>query len=90
LEDDQSKLKALCYLIINIEDTVLLKRCKTIEKYNEVINKFKNLIYNTEEINALNDYCISNNLSFGGAADLLIVSVFIQNIYKSFILNLFY
>ena len=89
LEDDQSKLKALCYLIINIEDTVLLKRCKTIEKYNEVIKKFKNLIFNTEEINALNDYCISNNLSFGGAADLLIVSVFIKVFERKFNYTLF-
>ena len=70
--------------VLNIEDTVLLKRCKTIEKYNEVRNKFKNLIFNTEEINALNDYCICNNLSFGGAADLLIVSVFIKSINELF------
>ena len=90
LNNDFSKLKALCYLITNIEDTVLLKRCKSIEKYNEVINKFKNLNFTNEEINSLNDYCINNNLSFGGAADLLIVSVFIKEFENIFNYNLFY
>ena len=88
LNDDNSKIKALCYLITNIEDTVLLKRCNSIEKYNEVIYKFKNLKFNNEEINNLNDYCINNNLSFGGSADLLIVSVFVKKIYELFNLDM--
>jgi len=89
LDSKQSKLKALCYLIMNIEDTVLLKRCKTIEYYNEVIAKFKNLDYNENSIEELNDYCIKHNLSFGGSADLLIVSIFIKKINNQFNCNIF-
>ena len=87
LDDDKSKTEALCYLINNIDDTVLLKRCNDIKYYYEVKDKFKNISYNN--INELNEYCINNNLSFGGSADLLIVSIFIKNINKIFNFDLF-
>ena len=61
-----------------------ISRAATARNITTVINKFENLIFNTEEINALNDYCICNNLSFGGAADLLIVSMFIKSINELF------
>ena len=87
LDDDKSKTEALCYLINNIDDTVLLKRCNDIKYYYEVKDKFKNISYTN--INELNEYCINNNLSFGGSADLLIVSIFIKNINKIFNFDLF-
>ena len=74
-------LELLVYYIIHIEDTTLLKRAKDINFYNSVKNKFSELDLNsTEQIKILNDFCIRNNLSFGGSADLLIVSVFLKKI----------
>lgn len=89
LETDESCLQALMFLIANIDDTVLLKRCNDINKYNLVKDKFKNFKFGIDDINELNEYCLNNNLSFGGSADLLIVCVFIKKIYKTFNLNLF-
>lgn len=71
----------LIELIQNTEDTCLLKRAKSISCYNEVKEKFKNCT----DILELNDYCISKNLSFGGSADLLICTIFLDKIDKSLI-----
>jgi len=32
------------------------------------------------QVNGLNQLCIENNLSFGGSADLLVVTVFLKKI----------
>ncbi len=76
----KDKLKTLIYFIINADDTVFLKRCHSLNKYLEVKNKFQNLNYNSESINKLSNECIANNYSFGGCADLLIVTIFLKNI----------
>ena len=89
LDNNKSLLKALCYIIYNIDDTVLLKRCNDINYYYQVKQKFKDLKYDKDSIENLNEYCINNNLSFGGSADLLIVSVFIKKIHQLFNFNLF-
>ena len=75
---------ALIYLIINIEDTTLLKRCGSIDKYNFIKNEFKE----NKDLNYLNDLCLKENLSFGGAADLLIVGCFLEEINKLFELGI--
>lgn len=80
---NETLTKTLIYLIRNTEDTVLLKRSKTIEKYNY----FKCLVgsieeYNLEKINEITNECIKNNISFGGSADLLVASIFISLIEK--------
>lgn len=77
--------KTLIYLIGNVEDTVLLKRSKTIEKYNY----YKNLVasitpYDLEAINKVTLECIKNNISFGGSADLLVATIFIRLIEEEF------
>ena len=71
---ESSKLNWLIYLISNVDDTVLLKRCGSLESYNNVKELFKK---QNLDINKLDQYCQKNNLSFGGAADLLIVTIFI-------------
>lgn len=76
----KNPLQMLISLIINVSDTVLLKRAGSIEFYYEVKEKFKQ----EKDINKLNEWSISNNLSFGGAADLLVVCLFLQNINKVF------
>lgn len=91
LNDDKNLIEALCYLITNIDDTVLLKRCGNIELYYEVKKLFKDFKY--ENLNELNEYCLKNNLSFGGSADLLIVCVFIKkinNIFNFYLFNSLY
>lgn len=89
LDNKQSYIEALCYLIYKIDDTVLLKRCNSLEKYYNVKQMFKDFKYDKNKINELNDYCIKNNLSFGGSADLLVVSIFLKKINQKFNLNLF-
>lgn len=77
---DSSLIQTLIYLISEIEDTTLLKRAKTYDYYLEVKNKFRDLEINKNSIENLTQYCIKHNLSFGGSADLLIVTIFIKKI----------
>lgn len=75
---NSSLLEALVDLIIEADDTTLLKRAKSYERYLDIKEKFKKLDLNNEkEITNLNEYCLSNNLSFGGAADLLIIKIYL-------------
>lgn len=69
---------ALIDLIINVEDTNLLKRCGSIENYIEIKERFKKV--RIEDIDRITEKCIKLNLSFGGSADLLIVSIFLNKI----------
>lgn len=84
--DSISLLKTLVFIINNIDDTVMLKRCETIEKYKEVKKMIANLdlqLLDTEqygEINKVNDYCINNNISTGGACDMLICTIFLKEL----------
>lgn len=82
IKDNLDNTASLIYLISNIDDTVLLKRCGTYQKYLDIKIKFKELVISDSSINNLNEYCINNNLSFGGAADLLIVTIFLKNVNK--------
>lgn len=76
-----SRLRTLMYLISICEDTVLLKRAKSFEYYKHVKSYFKsNLNSSSKEIEKINNYCIRNNLSFGGSADLLVVTIFLKKI----------
>jgi triphosphoribosyl-dephospho-CoA synthetase len=53
--------------------------------YNEVKNRFKTLdIDNETLVQEFNSECIKNNLSFGGSADLLVLTVFIRKMGKIF------
>ncbi len=87
LQDDKNLTEALGYIIANIDDTVLLKRCGSLDLYNQVKNMFKSFDY--DDLQHLNQYCLDNNLSFGGSADLLIVSVFIKKLNNLINFNLF-
>jgi len=80
--------KTLIYLIKNIDDTVLLKRAKTLDRYYY----FKNLVGNIESydldlIKKITDECIENNISFGGSADLLIASIFLKLIERELVME---
>jgi len=76
-----SRINTLMYLISVTDDTVLLKRSKDIDQYKEIKKMFKEKVNSsTEEIIELDKYCIKNNLSFGGSADLLILTIFLKKI----------
>lgn len=80
--DDFSKnarLRLLIYYIFNIDDTTFLKRAKSFKFYQEVKQMFGKINpTNEEELIGLTKYCIKHNLSFGGSADLLVVTIFIK------------
>ncbi|MCD4827748.1 MAG: citrate lyase holo-[acyl-carrier protein] synthase [Acholeplasmataceae bacterium] len=80
-EDSKYYHQILLFFMINAEDTVLLKRCQTIEKYNQIKNMITKVDpYDIEDIKTFTKYCIKHNLSFGGSADLFIVYQFIKKI----------
>lgn len=74
-----SKIQTLIFLIINSEDTSLYQRSGSFEKYLCIKKMFAELdLNNDREVLRINDYCIANSLSFGGSADLLVVTVLIK------------
>lgn len=78
---DESLLKALCYIVGNIEDTVLLKRCKSYEKYDYYKRKISSVdTADKKAVEALNDECLRENISIGGSADLLIAAILLKKL----------
>jgi holo-ACP synthase / triphosphoribosyl-dephospho-CoA synthase len=71
----------LLFFIIHSEDTILLKRSKTIENYTKIKALAKTIDpYNIKEIENFTAYCINHHISFGGSADLFIVFQFLNKI----------
>lgn len=84
--DAGSRLRALAETVGRAEDSVLLKRAGSPERYEY----FKRLIssVNTEdkeELERVNRLCVSENISIGGSADILIAAVLMRKIRNSFI-----
>ena len=78
-------LDILIYFINNLDDTVLLRRSKNKDTLRIIMEQFKILdSSNKLLINQVNKDCIANNLSFGGCADLLVVSLFIFEFTNTF------
>ncbi|MDD4069183.1 MAG: triphosphoribosyl-dephospho-CoA synthase [Candidatus Izemoplasmatales bacterium] len=85
---EESLLETLVYLIVSIDDTTFLKRAKSLDFYFKVKEMFSNLnLRDFNQVHNLNDFCIKKGLSFGGSADLLIMSIFISRMNK-YCLNL--
>lgn len=83
--NDESLHMTLISIIKNIDDTVMLKRAQSIEKYQY----FKNLImqisdYNLQQIKDITNTFNKHNISCGGAADILIAALFIYQLEKIF------
>lgn len=77
----ETLLLSLCRLIGEVEDTVLLKRAGSLEKYHY----YRKLIggittYDETRFRDLTAVCIEENLSFGGSADLLVVAIFLKKV----------
>lgn len=83
---DEALTMTLINIVGNIEDTVLLKRAGSLEKYHY----FKNLIssiktYDLELIERITEEAIGDNISIGGAADLLVVTIFIKKVLNRYL-----
>lgn len=77
----ESRLRTLMYLISVSKDTVLLKRSKSLENYRYIKKLFNDSLKSSnKEVERINSYCIKNNLSFGGSADLLILTIFLKKL----------
>ena len=76
-----SKVRTLVFYITKLEDTSFLKRAGNLESYQEIKRMFQELdILDLEQVKNLTKICINNNLSFGGSADLLVVTIFLKKI----------
>lgn len=82
---DNTLRSLLHYYILNTDDTVFIKRSKSYSNYL----KFKDIISQydpNKDLEALNHFTEKFNLSFGGAADLLIITIFLVNLKELFII----
>jgi len=78
--DRLSFYKVLKYLIINTEDTTLYKRVG-ISEAEKIKKRFIDLnVSDDSEIQRLTDECIQLSCSFGGSADLLVVTLFLKRV----------
>ena len=74
-------LKVLCRIVGGIEDTVLLKRSKSLEKYLYFKRKISSVdITDKIQLKSLNEECIKNNISIGGSADILATAVMLYKL----------
>lgn len=87
ISSSDKELRALLYhFIITTDDTVFIKRSKSYQKYLDFKEIIKQYDPNDDaDLKALNEFVEKFNLSFGGSADLLIVSIFFINLREIFI-----
>ena len=56
------------------------------EKYIKIIDGFMNInVYDEAQIEAVTEEWVKNNISFGGAADVLAIAIFIKKMKEGFI-----
>lgn len=81
LDDPMTLRKALKDLILKTEDTVFLKRSGSLKTYENIKHELS--LLNMDDITSIRSFTqkmINQHISFGGAADLLVTSIFLQNI----------
>lgn len=77
----QSLLKALTHIVGDIEDTVLLKRSRSLEKYLYFKEKISSVDINDENrLKLLNAECMQNGISIGGSADVLASAIMLKRL----------
>lgn len=78
-----SLLAALTNTVGDIEDTVLLKRSASLEKYNYFRNAIQSVdISDKRRLKLLNGECIKNGISIGGSADVLVCAIMLKKLRK--------
>lgn len=80
--------KILIKLIVLCEDTVLLKRAGNLKRYQAIKEHFANLDLEHFDAKQLTEKCLKEHLSFGGAADLLVIAIFLKRFSQTFHLSL--
>ncbi len=84
--NDQTLRMVLKTLILATDDTVMLKRSGSLETYQKIKKMFVDLDpTDSHEVKKLTSYMIDNKLSFGGAADLLIGTLFLHSIHQQYL-----
>lgn len=82
--DDLSPLNlktVLCRIVGEIDDTVLLKRSGTLERYLHFKQKISSIdVYDKSAMDLLNRECIENGISLGGSADVLAAAVMLKKL----------
>lgn len=80
---DSSLRGLLKMIVLSTDDTVLLKRAGSLERYMMIKRKLAQVdTDNLEEVIEFTKYCIEENISFGGAADLLVSTIFLYLVKK--------
>ncbi|MCK7485073.1 MAG: triphosphoribosyl-dephospho-CoA synthase [Bacillus subtilis] len=82
---NQQPMEIFVDLVRRVEDTVLFKRAGSIERYREVKQWFEELDpADAKAVRQLSDRCVKEKLSFGGAADLFVVTSFLTLLQAQF------
>lgn len=77
----ESLLKALTYIVGDIEDTVLLKRSGSLQRYLYFKNAIVSVdVKNEKQLKLLNEECIENGISIGGSADVLAAAILLKKL----------
>lgn len=88
INDNQKIFKTFLDIVYLCDDSVLLKRAGSMEKYLEykelISNAYK---LNNEELMKLNQKCIDYNISLGGSCDLLVCALFLKYMENEFCLK---
>ncbi len=79
--DKDNLHETLIFIVKNLDDSVLLKRAGSEERYNYFKDLIINSKYKEEEVTR---ECIKNNVSIGGSADVLIASCMVRKIKENF------
>lgn len=81
--DESSIRRRLFHLMQCCDDTTLLKRTRSYEKYEEVRRHLQTISLDDEEaMEEFHHLALANEWTFGGAADLLIVSIWAEQMMK--------
>jgi triphosphoribosyl-dephospho-CoA synthetase len=83
--EKQPLLQSLCDIVGRIDDSVLLKRSGTLERYayfQKIISSVD--IRDKKQVKKVNQECLQNNVSIGGSADVLIAAILLNGLLKTF------
>lgn len=84
----ENLLKTLCYIVGNVDDTVLLKRSGSLEKYWYFKRKISSVdVTDKIQLKLLNEECIQKNVSIGGSADVLAAAIMINRLRTLWFFN---
>ncbi|MBQ9709258.1 MAG: triphosphoribosyl-dephospho-CoA synthase, partial [Clostridia bacterium] len=86
--ESQPLLQSLCEIVGEIDDSVLLKRSNSFEQYEYFKNRISSVnVRDKGQLKAVNRECLENNISIGGAADVLIAAILLNDLLKIFYLG---